>query len=146
MWTRPPVNQEKGVSKWGINGSRKALNGRLELGWTSYSRLPPCPKADLGTSTLLLSPKRGIRSETRALLQSRSSTAPGHASHRTLFLPSEGHPLCLLALPHLDTYTTTVSTLEGQNTVQYCARVPVRSKTALRSPSWKHQQLQIQSA
>lgn len=58
-------------------------NGSLALGWSLYTCLPPCPKAELGTSIPWLSPKRGIKPETRAL-QCQSSTAPGNPSHRKL--------------------------------------------------------------
>lgn len=119
-----PANEEVLASEASM--ALEGKNGSLALGWSLYTCLPPCPKADLGTSIPLLSPKRGIKPETRALLQCQSSTAPGNPSHRKLSaaptLPSL--PLCLLALPHLATYTTTVSTLEEQNSAQYCARMP----------------------
>lgn len=145
-----PARRGKGCVQVRHQQFQKGRNGRLEFGRSLYTCPPPCPKPDLGTSVPLLLPKRGTKPETRALLPPQSPTAPGNPLYSILGIPnstfsSEDHPPCLLALPHLDTYTTTVSTLEEQNTVQYCARMPVRNKTALGSPSCKCQQLQTKS-
>lgn len=101
----------------------KGRNGRLELGWSLCTCLPPCPKADLGTRPPpfpFSHPKRGTKSETRALLQSQSSTAPG-PSYRTFSTAPPSFPLSVTlsaSPPPPDTYpTTTLSTLEEQNTV-----------------------------
>lgn len=77
-----PANEEMLASEASM--ALEGKNGSLALGWSLYTCLPPCPKADLGTSIPLLSPKRGIKPETRALLQCQSSTAPGNPSHRKL--------------------------------------------------------------